>query len=212
MIITDNRRKLWEEVKNFQKQILSDPLYNTIHSVKQDNWYLHAKDDYPDIRSKFFEKLRNMSGFESHIVIGRKKLDIFNNKHNNNANEFYFDILYHLLKGRLNDGNAEYDIFLSQRQKINMQSFTPAVEKSISDINVKIQYETHIVKSSVTPELSIIDYLLWALQRYIIQNEIRFYKSVQEKYTQIKDVYDVNGEKEYNSSNIFEIGKAEKFI
>jgi len=211
MIVTDDRRKLWDEVTVFQNQILTDSLYNSIHSVKQQGWYLHAKNDFPDVRSKFFEKLRDLEDFESYIVIGRKSLDIFNNKHNNNAGEFYFDLLHHLLKGKITNRSIKYEIYLSQREKSNMSRFAGAVKKGLTDMDGEILYKCHIVSSSVTPELSITDYLLWALQRYILKNEDRFYKAVIDKYTEIYDIYDIKGEKVYDSNNAFDINKASGF-
>ncbi len=211
MIVTDDRRKLWEEVSAFQKEILNDPLYNTIHSVSKLHWYLHANSDYPDIRSKFFEKIRDMNDFLSYIVIGRKDLNIFNRKHNNSSIEFYFDILHHLLKGKINDDDTRYKLYLSQRKKSNMQRFKDAVEKGFEGIKVKIDYSCSIVKSSVTPELSIIDYLMWALQRYIIKKEDRFYNAVIQKYTEILDLYDEKGEMLYIKGNEFRLSKTSEF-
>jgi hypothetical protein len=211
MIITDNRRKLWEEITKFQSNILTDPLYNTINSVKKAGWYLHAKDDFPDVRAKFFEKLRDTDNYETFVVIGRKELEIFNNKHNNNPSEFYFDVLHHLLKGKISDDDIEYELYLSQRKKSNMHRFEKAVEKGISGVNKNLKYNCHVVKSSVTSEMSIIDYLLWALQRYLIKGEDRFFKAVIKKYTEIIDIYDEKGETLYNNENVFDISKASKF-
>ncbi len=211
MIVTDNRRKLWEEVTTFQQQILADPLYNTINSVKKTGWYLHAKDDYPDVRSKFFERIRIMEGFEAYIVIGRKKLEIFNNKHNHNAGEFYFDLLHHLLKDKINHIGSDYQLYLSHREKSNLQRFVEAVRKGMNETGKGLNYKCHIVKSSVTPEMSIIDYLLWALQRYIIKNEDRFYRAVIKKYSEILDIYDEKGEKHYNPKNAFDVSTATDF-
>ena len=48
-------------------------------------------------------------------VIGRKRLSTFQKKHNNNESEFYFDMVYHLLKDRLNDEGYFYQIILAGR-------------------------------------------------------------------------------------------------
>lgn len=217
MIITENRRALWESVTNFSKLIKSDELYNSIHSVKDDGWYLHAKDDYPDIRTKFFDNLRYLDGYETHIIIGRKKLDIFTDKHNSNSSEFYFDLIHHLLKGKLDDHENEYELFLALRQRNNLDEFRSAVKKAIKEISQSdktIKYNCNIVKSEFTPEMSIIDYKLWALHRYIIKKEERFYFALKKKYYGIYDIYDSTnkGGKKYTLEDPFDLSKAEEFL
>ncbi len=58
--------------------------------------------------ARFFELLRQLPDFAIHIVIGRKKLDAFNCKHNNSPTEFYFDLLHHLLKDCLHKLDQTY--------------------------------------------------------------------------------------------------------
>ena len=53
----------------FQQAILEDPLYNTIPSVARAGWYLHAKNDHPEVRAKFFELLRQLPDFAIHIRV-----------------------------------------------------------------------------------------------------------------------------------------------
>lgn len=66
-----------------------------------------------------------------------------------------------------------------------------------------IDYNYEIVMSSDFPEMSIIDYMLWALQRYIIFNEERFYEVLINKYSLIIDLYD----REHYSSNYYSKNK-----
>ena len=42
-------------------------------------------------------------------------------------------------------------------------------------IELNIKYDCRTVPSHLTPELSVIDYLLWALQRYILSDDNRYY-------------------------------------
>lgn len=221
MLSTENRKALREQVLAFQHQILQDELYNSIPSVAKPNWYLHAKDDHPEVRAKFFECLRSLPDFSIHIVIGRKKLDIFNRKHNNNPTEFYFDLLHHLLKGCMHDEQREHSIYLAQRAKNNLTRFQAAVEKALTKDNAdrptpkKITYKSNIVLSSQYPELSIVDYCLWALQRYIYKEEGRFFKALQAKYAVIVDLYDEARYKDrsnfYSPVNPFDIQLASPF-
>jgi hypothetical protein len=226
MISTENRKALRRTVLSFREKILGDPLYNSIPSIKNDKeWYLHAKDDHPEIRAKFFELIREIEGFKSFIVIGRKKIDLFNRKHNNSPTEFYFDLLKHLIKDRLNKEDVQYQVYLSQRGKPNMEFFQKAIEEALNRDNsrrtipIKVNYKCDIVLSSQYPELSVIDYLLWALQRYIMRSESRFFNSIIDKYNLIIDLYDSehyaskkNAHSNYYSRmNPFSLEKASNF-
>ena len=174
MITCEDRKELRSKIAYFISEIKSDLLYNSIHSLAKDNWYLHARGDHPEVRAKFFEFLRTLDGFKFYCVLGRKRLSTFNNKHNNNEKEFYFDLVYHLLKDRLNDENIEFHIFLSARQKSTQEFLSLAIEKALERDNTirkvpkTISYKFDIIRSEDSLELSIVDYLLWAINRYII--------------------------------------------
>jgi hypothetical protein len=224
MISLSDKKGVRKAIVGFMANLKADPLYGSIYSVSQANWYLHACNDHPEVRAKFFEFLRNLDGFKSYIVIGRKRLSTFTNKHNSNEREFYFDLLHHLIKDRLNSEEEEYQIFLSARQKSTQQYLGEAISKAVErdnnkrkkPINVKCKFD--IVRSQDTPELSIIDYLLWALHRFIINKEDRFFKALQSKYNLIIDLYDVDkykagkgGSNYYHRNNPFSLEKASEF-
>lgn len=194
MIETDNRKALRKAVINFMDNIKSDSLYNSIPSIATDKgWYVHARGDHPEIRAKFFELLRNLEGYKAHIVIAKKDLNIFNRKHNNNPTEFYFDVLHHLLNGRLNKPERHYNLYLSERGNNSLHRFHKAVTKALeadkADATGTIQYNLEIVPSKEMPELSIIDYLMWAVQRDLLQNESRYFDALRNKYETIVNLY-----------------------
>ncbi|PCH91309.1 MAG: hypothetical protein COB85_09250 [Bacteroidetes bacterium] len=193
-------------------------MYNSIPSLnKKEGWYLHAKDDHPEVRAKFFELLREMKGFKVYMVIGRKHLEIFNKKHNNNASEFYFDVLHHLLKNRMHLESESYMLYLAQREKSTLPKFTGSIEKALEKqaVDAKLTYKYVIVKSSEFPELSVVDYMLWALMRYIVKGEARFYEALKDKYGLIIDLYDRDNYEDrknyYWSDNRFAKEKASSF-
>jgi len=128
-------------------------------------------------------------------VIARKDLSIFNKKHNNNPSEFYFDVLHHLLADQLTDPDTVYHLYLSQRGNNTMQRFSEAVVKALKADEVKrdkqliINYKLDIVSSKDTPELSIMDYLMWAIQRKIIKKEERYFEALKDKFGTITNLY-----------------------
>jgi hypothetical protein len=194
MIETEDRKALRKSVVNFVKSIKTDNLYNAIPSVADEKgWHVHARSDHPEIRAKFFELLRNLDGYKAHIVVAKKNLDIFNRKHNNNPSEFYFDVLHHLLNGKLTDCSRFYNLYLSQRGNNSLHRFQAAVAKTLKADEAKIkgpvQCNLEIIPGKEMPEFSIIDYLIWAVQRKLLTGESRFFNAVKEKYSTILDIY-----------------------
>lgn len=215
MVITPDRVKLREAIVDFQSSILDDPLLNSIFSVSQPGWYLHARNDHSDINLKTVELLRRLKGFTFSAVIGRKIPEIFVNKHNGNATEFYFDMVHKLLELGSIENDCNYHFYLSQRQSNTEQRFRTAVEKALKVAAKEapaITYSCTIVRSRDFPELSVVDYLLWALQRYIIKGERRYFTALEHHYTNILDVYENEGVgKIYTAEEPFDLGKASRF-
>lgn len=223
MIKIDNKQNLRKAVSEFIENIKNDPLYSSARCIASNpEWYLHASYDNIEIQLKFIDFLRNLEGFKFYCVIGRKRLDVFNKKHNNNETEFYFDVIYHLLKDRLNDDGG-FQIYLSKREKSTQHKLKEAIANAIERDNKirkvpkDITYNCEIVTSKDTPELSVVDYLLWSLQRYIITKDKRFYGALEHKYNLIIDLYDfdkyksVTGGTYYHSKNRFCLENASKF-
>ena len=106
-----------------------------------------------------------------------------------------------------------------------MADFDTAIRKAVDRDNrrrknpIAIHYQQDIVLSSEYPEMSIIDYLLWALQRYIIKKEERFYSALVGKYNLIIDLYDtehyskagIGRTNYYSKGNPFSLEKASSF-
>ena len=225
MIQIKNKKEVFDAITSLQNEIKNDNLYNTLKCVNNPKgWYFHARNDQLEIRTKFVELIRKIKDIKTFAVIGRKRLDVFHKKHNKSENEFYFDMIYHLLKDRLNDENVFYQIFLSSRSGSSSEKLKEAIQKAIERDNAKrkipkqISYDCVTVPSDKTPELSIVDYLLWALQRYILTKESRFYDSLIEKFNLIIDLYDFDNFNKtkisnyyHNKKNKFELSKASEF-
>jgi len=215
MVSTDDRVRLRKEVMDFQQQILNDILFSSIFSVRQPGWYLHARSDHSDINLKTVELLRRLDGFRFHAVIGRKIPEIFTRKHNGSATEFYFDLIHKLLALHPLKENTTYHLFLSQRQSNTVQRFNQAFEKVLATESKGgvIPYRCTVVRSRDFPELSVVDYLLWALQRYILIGEKRYFAAMEHHYEQILDVYEDDGHgRLYTAEDRFELEKASPFI
>ncbi|MBN8850660.1 MAG: hypothetical protein BGO55_30875 [Sphingobacteriales bacterium 50-39] len=214
MITTNDREGLRKKVFDFQNQILDNILFNSIFSVRQPGWFLHARGDHSDINLKTVEFLCGLEGFRFHAVIGRKIPEIFNRKHNGNATEFYFDLIHKLLALHPLMEDTRYHLFLSQRQSNTEQRFTQAFERVLTTESKdrNLSYKCAVVRSRDFPELSVVDYLLWALQRYILQGEKRYFAALEHHYEQILDIYEDDGlGRLYTKEDRFEVEKASPF-
>lgn len=216
MTVTRDRRALREKVLDFQRKILADDLFNTIFSVRQPDWFLHASKDHFEVRLKFIEMMRGLDDIEMHVVIGRKIPEIFHSKHNGNAAEFYFDVLNKLLTrfDFLPDGS--YSLYLSERQSNTLDRFEEALKKALaiqSKRHDAARFMCRITPSADYPELSVVDYLLWALKRYITKEEDRrYFKALESKFVEIYDVYANDGQGQvYNGDNPFDLSKTGAF-
>ena len=224
LIVLEDKKGIHNQIKELQYEIMNDSLYNSLKCITNPKgWYFHARNDQPEVRTKFIELIRKIEGFKSYIVIGRKRLDLFHKKHNKSENEFYFDMVYHLLKDRLNNEDVFYQILLSTRSGNSGEKLKKAIEKAIERDNnrrkipLTIHYDCRTIPSDSTPELSIIDYLMWALQRYILLKESRFYDALVQKINLIIDLYDFDKFDSKSSNyyhpkkNKFVLGKASEF-
>lgn len=215
MVSTDNRVRLRKKVVDFQQYILKDILFNSIYSVRQPGWFLHASKDHWEISLKTIEFLRGLEGFRFHAVIGRKIPEVFMRKHNGNATEFYFDLIHKLLALHPFAPDINYRLFLSHRHNNTVQRFTQTFEKVLTakSMNRGLEYNCTIVKSCDFPELSIVDYLLWVLQRYILTADRRYFTALEHHYEQILDLYEDDGQgRLYTWKNRFDLGKASPFV
>lgn len=126
-------------------------------------------------------------------MIAKKQLPIFNRKHNNNPTEFYFDVLHHLLNGKLHSSDHHHCLYLSQRGNNTLHRFEAAVNKALEIGRIKYNsygtYQLELVPSKEMPELSIIDYMMWAVQRKLLKGENRYFEAVKDKYGDLLNLY-----------------------
>jgi hypothetical protein len=104
---------------------------------------------------------------------------------------------------------------LSHRPKTTIDKLTIAIDKAILSSQKKIvssepiTYDSTIEKCSFMPELSVVDYFLWALQRYIYKKESRFWEAIEPLVGYVTDLYGENTV--YDQNNEFSVEKAKEF-
>lgn len=189
-------------VEEFTKEIADDPYFNKIPSVHKristGAFYLHAKDDPPELRYKFFELLRSRISFRLQVIVGRKDITRFVNKHNKQEREFYADLLSHMLHDKANYNKLVLNIADrgSSTRTQNLESAVLKAEelylKRQPDGEYKAKINFNIQPYRQEPLLSVVDYGLWAVQRVFERGETRFYDVILPKVKSVIDVYDLD--------------------
>jgi len=199
-----------QKVIDLQKEIESDEYLKGIPSIEKKKmkkgFYFHATDDLPEVREKFYKFIKTLDlSFEA--VAGRKIYDVFIKKHNSKEEEFYADILSHLLKNKL-EIEGKIIMNISERgSSTKNQNLQFALDKSKNrflNVNptkvIKTDFVFNIENPVIDPLLCISDYLCWAVQRVFERGETRYYDFIEEKISLIIDIYDTSkyqGNKHY---------------
>jgi hypothetical protein len=189
-----------EEVGALQKQVEADPLLNTIPSVqkriKAGGFYFHACKDSPDVRTVILHYIRDLP-CEAEMVFARKIPRLFEKQHHAREEEFYGDVLSHLVKGRLKgEGTLVLNVAQrgsSTREKVLLEALelaTKRASKKWDPETLKMRAVFNIQNPRTEPLLTISDYLCWAVQRVFEKGEIRYYDYLLEKIRLVVDLYD----------------------
>lgn len=201
-----------KEITRLQKQVEGDPLLNAIPSVekriKSGGFFFHACKDTPDVRSVLLHYLHDLP-CEAEIVIGRKIPALFERKHHGKDEEFYADMLAHLLKKRMKR-NRKLVLNVAERgsstrEHVLNEALWLAMERAHDREGVDA-IKTHVVFNVQNPRteplLTVSDYLCWSVQRVFEKGETRYYDYLIDKIRLVVDLYDqtrYEGAKNYYS-------------
>jgi len=189
-----------EKIVQLQNQVITDSYFRDIPSIQkkvsQGGFYFHATDDLPEVRKLFFEYIKTIDcSFEA--VVGRKIPELYENKHNGKENEFYADLLGHLLKNKFqkerrlvinvaergkSTKNANLDLALKKAERRFLETKAGKEVKAVIVFNVQ--------NNITEPLLNIADYFCWSVQRVFEKGETRYYNYLADKMPVIIDLYD----------------------
>lgn len=207
------------EVRNkviqLQSEITNQSYYQGIPSIEKKKanhgYYLHAKDDIPEVRKIAFDLINSIDcSFE--CIVARKKYDIYEQKHHSREGEFYADLLSHLLKNKL----IKYDrlvLNIAERKKCTSHTNLEfGLQKALERAKAKSPEKEHkcrvvfnIQQPTNEPLLNLTDYFCWAIQRVFEKGEVRYYDFISNKISLVVDLYDSDkykgGKNYYNGKN-----------
>jgi hypothetical protein len=192
-----------KEIRALQAQVENDDLLNTIPSVAKriarGGFFFHACKDSDDVRSVFLRYLRNLE-CEAEFQVARKIPSLFLRKHNGKDDEFYADVLSHLLKGRLKQARRMVlniaERGSSTRARILETALVKATcraHKRWSPNDLKTELVFNVQSPSREPLLAVPDYLGWAIQRVFERGQTRYYDYLRERIRLVVDLYDIAG-------------------
>jgi len=199
--------KIKEPLEEVRKKVLElqhivsiDPWFATVPSIlkkkAKTGYFLHAKDDVPEVRKMAFELIQSIDcSFE--CIVARKLYDLYERKHNGKEAEFYADLLSHLLKNKLN----KYDnlvLNIAQRSRCtthtNLQNgLDKALERSRKKHPKKkngCRVVFNVQNPTTEPLLNVSDYFCWSIQPVFERGETRYYDFISDKISMVLDLYD----------------------
>jgi hypothetical protein len=188
------------EVHGLQTQVEADPLLNTIPSVQKrvasGGFFFHACKDTPDVRAVLLRYLRELP-CEAEVVVVRKIPALFERQHHGREEEFYADLLAHLIKNRLKrPGTLVLNVAergSSTREKVLTEALRLATERATrkwGGEKLQARVVFNVQNPRAEPLLTVSDYLCWAVQRVFEQGEVRHYNYLAEKIRLVVDLYD----------------------
>jgi hypothetical protein len=189
-----------QEIRALQKQVEADPLLNCIPSVRKrtesGGFYFHACKDTPDVRTVLLHYLRELP-CEAEIVVARKIPALFEKQHHAREEEFYADLLAHLIKRRLKRaGTLVFNVAergSSTREKVLSEALRLATERATKrwgGDNLQTRVVFNVQSPRTEPLLTVSDCLCWAVQRVFEQGECRHYNYLLDKIRVVVDIYD----------------------
>jgi hypothetical protein len=188
------------EIRALEAQVEADPLLNTIPSVQKrvasGGFFFHACKDSPDVRTVLLHYLRDLP-CEAEMVVARKIPALFEKQHHGREEEFYADLLAHLVKARLKRaGTLVLNVAergSSTREKVLTDALKLATERAAKKWggeNLKARAVFNVQNPRTEPLLTVSDYLCWAVQRVFEQGDVRHYNYLASKIRLVVDLYD----------------------
>ena len=196
--------KIRNKVIDLQNNIASDPYLLEISSIQKKKnstgYFLHAKDDVPEVRKMGFELIKSIK-CQFDAVVGRKDYNIYEKKHNGNQAEFYADLLSHLLHGNMN--NFEKLVLnIAERSRCTTHTnLEKGLQKAIAISKHKYPEECNcceivfnVQQPTTEPLINLADYFLWAVQRKFERNEKRYFDFLGNQINSVTNLFSEDGE------------------
>ncbi|RVU26976.1 hypothetical protein EOJ36_02975 [Sandaracinomonas limnophila] len=199
LTINEPIHEVREKIIQLQTTIANDPYLLEVPSIQKKKskmgYFLHAKDDVPEVRKLGFELIKSIDcHFDA--VVGRKDYNVYEKKHNGNQAEFYADMLSHLLHTSIN-GFDKLVLNIAHRSRCTTHTnLEKGLQKAVAIAKHKYpeacnccEMVFNVQKPTTEPIINIADYFLWALQRKIERGENRYVDFLDTKINSVINLY-----------------------
>ncbi|HEX8141191.1 MAG TPA: DUF3800 domain-containing protein [Pyrinomonadaceae bacterium] len=220
---TQDPHALRRAVLDVQQEVLTEPYFKRIPSLRKTAVAFHAKDDAPEIRYLFYRRIKELE-FKAQFIVARKIEKVFRNDFRADEDQFYDHLVSRAFRDVLHRYKQNSIYFAKRGSRDRQEPLLQAIlkaKKTFEQTHNK-GIDTVITVQAQSPKgepcLSIIDYVNWALQRAYTKKEMRYYEYIEEKVSFVLDLYDWEafpGNCYYRSSrgkkvegNRFDISKA----
>ena len=199
LTINEPINEVREKLIQLQSSIANDSYLLGVHSIQKKKskmgYFLHAKDDVPEVRKMGFEFIKSINcHFDA--VVGRKDYNVYEKKHNGNQAEFYADMLSHLLHTSMN-GFDKLVLNIAHRSRCTTHTnLEKGLQKAVAIAKHKYpeacnccEMVFNVQKPTTEPIINIADYFLWALQRKIERDENRYVDFLETQISSVINLY-----------------------
>jgi hypothetical protein len=211
---------LRDRVTVLQNEVATDAYYADIPSIQKKiekgGYFFHATDDIPEVRERFYRFIKTIDcSFEA--VVARKSVERYEQQHHGREDEFYADLLAHLLKNKVRKDhrmvltiaqrgkttrNATLDMalqvardrYMGAQNRKNLAKQVKEGKFSFNNMvfaeDLKADVVFNVQNPHTDPLLNVADYFCWAIQRVFEKGEMRYYNYLREKFSLVVDLYD----------------------
>ncbi len=213
-IETQDPDLLRKAVIDVQREVVNDPYFQDVPSLKKTAITFHAKDDTAEIRYIFFKLISELD-FKAQFIIARKIERVFRNNFEASKHKFYDHLIQHLFERVLHRYTTNHIYFAKRGSRDRQQPLEQAIQTAIRhfeakwNTTVESNYDVQAQTPKGEPCLSIIDYMNWAVYRAFTRGEMRYYRYVENKVSLLVDLYDRDNYPNnwYSRKNPFDITK-----
>jgi hypothetical protein len=191
LVYIPDRETISRELNDLRTQLLADPYFAGVPSMqpkaRKTALAFHAKDDLPEVRREVFSFLQRHDLHFSAVVRDKSQVMNYVRQRNRNdssyryhPNELYDYMVRRLFKGRLHKDDA-YNIYFAKRGKSDrtvalQRALTATRKRFCAQYGIASEPPLHVIPTTFPdcPELQVVDYFLWALQRLYEKHEERY--------------------------------------
>lgn len=203
-----------QSLLKLQKEVLADPYFQQVPSMRKTAVAFHAKDDLPEIRYLVFRLLASLE-FRAQFIVARKIERVFRNNFQAKEERFYDHLVSNLFERVLHLHEHNLIYFAKRGSRDRQQPLVQAIQNGIQrfeqKFNTSITTKFDVLAQTPTGEpcLSVVDYMNWAVYRAFTKREMRYCQVVEDKVSLLVDWYDTENYPKnwYNRKNSFDIEK-----